>query len=140
VSARLERSEAIQAQFQIGESNVRWVPAFKTAAINHLSVRPDSLHAGSGLENNRLSFVDVTSSAPRLRFSESRESGLRQQVEGFGMKFHHLGEMGQKITDAVIAGVQVILVSDALLGEFVVEYRRPLLQSVIIFLATIEID
>jgi hypothetical protein len=34
VSARLERSEAIQAQFQIGESNVRWVPAFKTAAIN----------------------------------------------------------------------------------------------------------
>lgn len=53
VSARLERSEAIQEQFQIGEANVRWVPAFKTAAINHLSVRPDSLHAGSGLENHR---------------------------------------------------------------------------------------
>lgn len=44
----------------------------------------------------------------------SSESGLRQQSECLGMEFHHLGEMREKVCDAVVARIRVIFVMDVL--------------------------
>ena len=47
-------------------------------------------------------------------------SVLGQQAERFGMELHDLGEVGQEIGQAVVAGVGVILVFDAFFLQFLV--------------------
>ncbi len=65
---------------------------------------------------------------------------LVKKAEGAGVKFHHLGEVGQKISEAVVAGVQMVLVLHAQLLQFVVQGGSAFFETVVVILAAVEID
>ena len=65
---------------------------------------------------------------------------LVKKAEGAGVKFHHLGEVGQEISEAVVAGVRMVLVLHALLLQFVVQGGSAFFETVVVILAAVEID
>ena len=75
------------------------MPVFKTGAINHSATSPAEHRGTDWLKSNQE--VSLHQSIP---FSFSCE------LERLGMKFHDLVEVGQKIREAVIAGVGVVFV------------------------------
>ena len=63
-----------------------------------------------------------------------------KKAEGAGVKFHRLGEVGQKISEAVVAGVRMVLVFHAQLLQFVVQGGSSFFETVVVILTAIEID
>jgi hypothetical protein len=76
------------------------MPVFKTGAINHSATSPDA----AGL-------VYTPPFCPANRANQVTR--LVSQAEGAGMKFHDLGEVGHKIGEGVVAGVQMVLMLHA---------------------------
>ena len=56
------------------------------------------------------------------------------------MKLHDLGEVNQKISKAVVAGIKMILVLHAFFLQLLVQRRRPFFEAVVIILTAVEID
>src|SRR5215467_11436071 len=56
------------------------------------------------------------------------------------MKLHHLGKVRQKVCDAVIASVGVVLVLNVLLGELAIERGSAFFESIVVVLATVEVN
>jgi hypothetical protein len=64
----------------------------------------------------------------------------RQLAERPGMKFHDFVEVRQKIGQAVVARVGMILVFDACFLELAMECGRAFFESEVVILAAVEID
>src|SRR5579863_8278846 len=56
------------------------------------------------------------------------------------MKFHDLCEMRQKILQAVIAWVRTVIMEHSLFLQFLVQRRGSLFETVVVILATVEIN
>lgn len=56
------------------------------------------------------------------------------------MKPQHFTEMCQKILTAVVAGIEVIFVLDALSLKLPMEFGGPLIKSEVILIPAVEID
>ena len=56
------------------------------------------------------------------------------------MKLHDLGEVGQEIGEAVIAGIQMVLVFHVLFQQLIVQGSSSFFEAIVIILATIEIN
>ncbi len=63
-----------------------------------------------------------------------------KQPKGFGVEFHDFNKVGQEIINAVVARVGVVFVRNVFPQQFVVQAGCAFFKSVIIVLATIEID
>src|SRR2546426_3479270 len=57
-----------------------------------------------------------------------------------GMEFHGLADVRQEICQAVITGIKLILVSNALGLELLVQGLSALFKAVVILLAAVEVD
>ncbi len=56
------------------------------------------------------------------------------------MKLHHLGEVGQEISEAVVAGVQMVLVLHAQLLQLFMQYGGAFFETIVVILSAVEID
>ena len=56
------------------------------------------------------------------------------------MELYDLGEMGQEIGKTMIAGIGVVFVLYTFFLQFLVEGSRSFFESVVVILATVEID
>ena len=68
------------------------------------------------------------------------DSRFGQQSECSGMKFHDLGEVRQKICEAVVAGIGMIFVLHAILLQCVVQCCCSFFEAVVVILPAVEID
>ncbi len=64
----------------------------------------------------------------------------RHQAECLGVELHDLGEMGQEIGKTMIAGIGVVFVLHTFFLQFLVEGSRSFFESVVVILATVEIN
>ncbi len=69
-----------------------------------------------------------------------RSLALPKQTERPGVELHHFVEVSQKISQAVIARISVIFVSDMLPLQLRVQSGRAFFESVVIVLAAVEIN
>jgi hypothetical protein len=128
----------ISLQFRLsgGEGGIRTpdtlsgMPVFKTGAINHSATSPDNYCPNSRCCADAIRFHTATRkvktetslhSAIHERYARDQILEiLLQQAKCAGVEFHDLGEVRKKISEAVIAGIKMVLMFHPLFLEFVV--------------------
>jgi hypothetical protein len=103
-------------------------PVFKTGAINHSATSPAEL---------TLRTLTKTAASRVRSLHHAEISVLRQQSECLGVKLHNFGEMRQEIRHAVIAGIRVVFMSDALSYKFGVQSGRAFFKAIVVLLPAI---
>src|SRR5712692_2231392 len=97
----------------------------------------------SSAVERQLPKLDVTGSIPVSRsiipITDS-PGNLLLRPERPGMEFHGLADVRQEICQAVITGIKVILVLNALGQKLLVQGLSALFKTVVILLAAVEID
>src|SRR5712692_6004034 len=86
-----------------------------------------------------MSRVRSPSPAPSSQSLAARET-LFLRPERPGMEFHGLTDVRQEVSQAVITGIKVILVLNALGQKLLVQGLSALFKTVVILLAAVEID
>src|SRR4030088_1943283 len=103
---------------------------FKTISTTHASLVRTPANAALALVYN----------SERRQYCRHWQPFLFRQTEGSRMELHDLAEMRQKVGQAVVASIGMILVRNILLLQLPVHRVSAFLEAIVIVSAAVEID